>query len=81
MPKIKFYKKIVIENDYGKFYIKTAHATRKNLLVALSEKPMTRNQLMKKMGWTRGQIAGLTYRAQKDGLIELKNKKFRIKRG
>ena len=80
MPKkYKYQKKVIYKAGDFEIAINKIHASRKLLLELLKEQPLTRKQIIEKTNWTRGQLAGLLFRAKNDGLLELRNNKFYLK--
>ena len=80
MPKkYKYQKKVLYKSGDFEIAINKMHASRKFLLELLKEQPLTRKQIVNKTNWTRGQLAGLLFRAKNDGLLELRNNKFYLK--
>lgn len=75
----KYQNKVIYKSGNFEVSINKMHTSKKSLLELLKERPLKRKEIMQKTNWTRGQIAGLLYRAKKEGLLELKNKRFYLK--
>ena len=74
----KYFKDIIYKGKDTTIFAVRKKADLKTLLEILKEKPLTRKELTEKTYWSRGQIAGLLYRAQKRGIIILKNRKISL---
>ena len=75
---LKNYKNLIYTGDTIEISTERTSASLQYLTMVLKDKPLKRNDIIQRTGWTRGQLAGLLYRGMKRGLFKLKDRKIHL---